>query len=131
MTISSIFQRNDADTAQLSIPSTSSNSQVDTGQVLTNQPITGLLIPLNYSGFRILLTVNVDATNDTSETFDLLGTCNGTTWSMSQNSVQNTNGVVNITFSINPTTGQIRYSSDDSSTNGFVKRTLQWIVQTL
>lgn len=128
MSFSSIFQRNDETVSQTTVPSTSSNSQVDTVDVVTDQPITGLLIPSGYSGFRILLTVNIDATTDRSETFDLLGTYDGTTWSMSQNSVQNANST-NIIFTID-SIGQIKYTSTPAIP-GFVKRTLQWVKQVL
>ena len=128
MTISSIFQTNDANISQSNIPNTSSNSQVDTVDVLVDQPITSLAISTSYSGFRILLTVNVDATTDVSETFDLLGTSDGTNWTMSQNSVQSTGGNTNVTFTID-SSGQIKYTS--TSTPGFVKRTLQWLKQVL
>ena len=128
MTISSIFQTNDANISQSNIPNTSSNSQVDTVDVLVDQPITSLAISTSYSGFRILLTVNVDATTDVSETFDLLGTSDGTNWTMSQNSVQSTGGNTNVTFTID-SSGQIKYTS--TTTPGFVKRTLQWLKQVL
>lgn len=128
MTISSIFQTNDANVSQTTVPNTSSNSQVDTVDVLVDQPITGLAISTSYSGFRILLTVNVDATTDVSETFDLLGTSDGTNWTMSQNSVQSTGGNTNVTFTID-SSGQIKYTS--TTTPGFVKRTLQWLKQVL
>jgi len=128
MTISSIFQTNDSNISQSNIPNTSSNSQVDTVNVLTNWPITGLAISPSYSGFRILLTVNVDATTDVSETFDLLGTSDGTTWTMSQNSIQSVGGPANIVFTID-SGGQIKYTS--TTTPGFVKRTLQWLKQVL
>lgn len=128
MTISSIFQTNDANISQSNIPNTSSNSQVDTVDVLVDQPIIGLAISTSYSGFRILLTVNVDATTDVSETFDLLGTSDGTNWTMSQNSVQSTGGNTNVTFTID-SSGQIKYTS--TTTPGFVKRTLQWLKQVL
>ena len=128
MAISSIFQTNDATVSQSNIPNTSSNSQVDTVDVLTDWPITGLAISPSYSGFRILLTVNVDATVDVSETFDLLGTSNGTTWTMSQNSIQSVGGPANIVFTID-SGGQIKYTS--TATPGFVKRTLQWLKQVL
>lgn len=129
MAISSIFQQNDSTVTQTNIPNTTSNSQVDMVDVVTDQVITNLAIPTSYSGFRILITVNVDATTDTSETFDLLGTSNGTTWSMSQNSVQNTNGSTNVIFTID-SSGQIKYTSNVVNP-GFVKRTLQWLKQVL
>jgi hypothetical protein len=128
MTISSIFQTNDANISQTTVPNTSSNSQVDTVDVLNDWPITGLAISTSYSGFRILLTVNVDATTDVSETFDLLGTSDGTAWTMSQNSVQSTGGNTNVVFTID-SSGQIKYTS--TTTPGFVKRTLQWLKQVL
>jgi len=128
MAISTIFQTNDSNVSQTTIPNTSSNSQVDTVDVLTDRVITGLAISTSYSGFRILLTVNVDATTDTSETFDLLGTSDGSSWAMSQNSVQSVGGNTNITFSID-SSGQIKYTS--TTTPGFVKRTLQWLKQVL
>lgn len=128
MTISSIFQRNDADITQTTIPNTSSNSFVDTDNIVTDKPITNLSISTSYSGFRILLTVNVDATQDVSETFDLLGTSDGTAWTMSQNSVQSTGGNTNVVFTID-SSGQIKYTSTGNA--GFVKRTLQWLKQVL
>lgn len=131
MTISSIFQTNDANVSQTSVPSGTVNSQVDSGSmydVVTNRVISGLVIPPSYSGFRIMMTVNVDATTDVSETFDLLGTSDGTTWTMSQNSVQSVGGPANIAFTID-STGQIKYTS--TATPGFVKRTLQWLKQVL
>lgn len=128
MTISSIFQRNDADISQSTIPNTSSNSFVDTDNIVTDKPITNLSISTSYSGFRILLTVNVDATQDVSETFDLLGTSDGTAWTMSQNSVQSTGGNTNVVFTID-SSGQIKYTSTGNT--GFVKRTLQWLKQVL
>lgn len=128
MTISSIFQRNDADVSQTNIPNTSSDRQTDTVDVVTDLPISGLAVPPSYSGFRILMTVSVDATVNVSETFDLLGTSDGTHWSMSQNSVQNIGGSSNVEFKID-NSGQITYTS--TTTPGFVKRTLQWLKQVL
>lgn len=128
MTISSIFQTNDANVSQTTVPNTSSNSFIDTTNIVTDQPITGLAISTAYSGFRILMTVNVDATVDVSETFDLLGTSDGTNWTMSQNSVQSTGGNTNVTFTID-SSGQIKYTSTGNT--GFVKRTLQWLKQVL
>lgn len=130
MAISTIFQTNDSNVSQTTIPNTSSNSQVDTQDIVTDKVITGLAISTSYSGFRILITVNVDATTDVSETFDLLGTSNGSTWAMSQNSVQNTNGSTKVIFNIDPS-GQITYTSPGPATPGFVKRTLQWLKQVL
>lgn len=135
MTISSIFQRNDATQDQNAQPTPSpvnQNFQVDVGSGLdtvTDRPITALLLPPgNYSGFRILITVNVDASTDVSEAFDFLGTSNGSTWGMSQNSAQSQSGAANISFIID-STGVIKYTT--TSTPGFVKRTLQWVLQTL
>jgi hypothetical protein len=131
VTISSIFQTNDANVSQTTIPNTSSNSQIDSGpayDVIADRPISGLAISTSYSGFRILITVNVDATTDVSETFDLLGTSDGTNWTMSQNAVQSVNGSANILFTID-SSGQIKYTS--TATPGFVKRTLQWLKQVL
>ena len=130
MAISSIFQQNDASTAQTNIPNVSSNSYVDTTDVRSPAfPIPNLNVPTSYSGFRILITVNVDATTDVSETFDLLGTSDGSQWAMSQNSVQSINGTTNVVFSIDPA-GQISYTSTVVNP-GFVKRTLQWLKQVL
>lgn len=130
MAISSIFQQNDASTTQTNIPNVSSNSYVDTTDVRDPAfPIPNLIVPTSYSGFRILITVNVDATTDVSETFDLLGTSDGSQWAMSQNSVQSINGTTNVVFSIDPS-GQISYTSTVVNP-GFVKRTLQWLKQVL
>lgn len=128
MTISSIFQTNDANVSQTTVPTSSSNSYVDTTEIRTDYPIPNLAIPNSYSGFRILMTVNVDATVDVSETFDLLGTSDGGNWTMSQNSVQSTGGNTNISFTID-SSGQIKYTSTGNT--GFVKRTLQWLKQVL
>ena len=128
MTISSIFQTNDANVSQTTVPNTSSNSYVDTTEIRTDYPIPNLSISTSYSGFRILVTVNVDATTDVSETFDLLGTSDGSSWAMSQNSVQSTGGNTNVSFTID-SSGQIKYTS--TATPGFVKRTLQWLKQVL
>lgn len=128
MTISSIFQTNDAGVSQTTTPSTSSDIQIDTTDVVVDLPVTRLAIAVSYSGFRILVTVVVDATADISETFDLLGTSNGAAWTMSQNSVQSSGGSSNVDFKITPA-GQITYTS--TSTPGFVKRTIQWTKQIL
>jgi hypothetical protein len=134
MTISSIFQRNDADVSQTTIPNSSSDSYTDTdninsvGEVLSPKVIPNLAVATSYSGFRILVTVNVDATTDVSETFDLLGTSDGTAWTMSQNSVQSTGGDTNVAFTID-SSGQIKYTC--SGNTGFVKRTFQWLKQVL
>lgn len=130
MTISSIFQTNDATVSQTTVPTGSTNSQVDGSayDVVADRPVSNLVISPSYSGFRILITVNVDATTDVSETFDLLGTSDGTTWMMSQNSVQSVGGSANIVFTID-SSGQIKYTT--TTTPGFVKRTLQWLKQVL
>lgn len=130
MTISSIFQTNDANVSQTTVPNTSSNSFVDTTQLRTDYPIPGLAISTAYSGFRILLTVSVDVDSaaDVSETFDLLGTSDGSNWTMSQNSVQSTGGNTNVSFTID-SSGQIKYTS--TATPVIVKRTLQWLKQVL
>lgn len=130
MTISSIFQTNDANVSQTTVPTSSSNSFVDVQNTVTDKPITGLIIPISYSGFRILMTVNVDATVDVSETFDLLGTSDGSTWTMSQHSVQSTGGNTNVSFTID-SSGQIKYTSTPAIPGTFVKRTLQWLKQVL
>lgn len=130
MTISSVFQKNTAPVTAAT-PGTTSNSQTDSGaalDVVTNRNVTGLNISVVYTGFRALVTVMVDATTDVSESFDLLGTSDGTQWVMSQNSVQSVNGPANITFSID-SSGQIKYTT--TSTPGFSKRVLRWVIQVI
>jgi len=132
MTISSTFQRNDATQTQNTQPTSSVSIQIDLGSaldVVTDRPISAITLPpSNYKGFRILITVNVEATVNVSEAFDFLGTSNGFTWNMSQNSTQSQSGAANISFDID-SNGVIKYTT--TSTPGFTKRTLQWILQAL
>lgn len=125
-----MFQNNNAPVASAT-PGTTSNIQTDTGagfDVVTNRDLAGLKISTIYTGFRALITVSVDATTDVSETFDLLGSSNGTQWAMNQNSVQGLNGSANIAFSIDAA-GQIQYTT--TSTPGFTKRVLRWVIQVI
>ncbi|NBW41924.1 hypothetical protein EBR25_13135 [bacterium] len=136
MPISSIFQGNSQ-----SVPGNTPSSQrevvnvyEDTTDVRTNHDIPLLFFATSLKGFRAMITVNVtvnvdaDPNPNLSETFEILGTNDGTSWSISQTSIANTNGAANITFDIT-SAGQIRYSS--TSTTGFTKRTLAWSVLAL
>lgn len=130
MPISSIFQGN-----YQSVPGNTPSSQrevvnvyEDTTNVRTNHDIPSLAFSALLKGFRAIITVNVDAGTNLSETFEILGTYDGTDWSISQTSIANTNGAANITFDIT-SAGQMRYSS--TLTTGFTKRTLLWSVLAL
>ena len=130
MPISSIFQGNYQNVPS-NTPSSEGevvNSYEDTTNVRTNHDIPSLAFAALLKGFRAIITVNVDADTNLSETFEILGTNDGTSWSISQNSIANTNGAANITFDIT-SAGQMRYSS--TSTTGFTKRTLVWSVLAL
>lgn len=133
MPISSIFQGNYQNVPS-NTPSSEGevvNSYEDTIDVRTNHDIPSLAFAALLKGFRAIITVNVDAEDpnpNLSETFEILGTNDGTSWSISQNSIANTNGAANITFDIT-SAGQMRYSS--TSTTDFAKRTLVWSVLAL
>lgn len=130
MPISSIFQGNYQNVPS-NTPSSEGevvNSYEDTTDVRTNHDIPSLAFAALLKGFRAIITVNVDADTNLSETFEILGTYDGTSWSISQTSIANTNGAANITFDIT-SAGQMRYSS--TSTTGFTKRTLVWSVLAL
>ena len=130
MPISSIFQGNYQNVPS-NTPSSEGevvNSYEDTTNVRTNHDIPSLAFAALLKGFRAIITVNVDADTNLSETFEILGTNDGTSWSISQTSIANTNGAANITFDIT-SAGQMRYSS--TSTTGFTKRTLVWSVLAL
>lgn len=130
MPISSIFQGNYQNVPS-NTPSSEGevvNSYEDTTNVRTNHDIPSLAFAALLKGFRAIITVNVDADTNLSETFEILGTNDGTSWSISQTSIANTNGAANITFDIT-SAGQMRYSS--TSTAGFTKRTLVWSVLAL
>ena len=130
MPISSIFQGNYQNVPG-NTPSSEGeviNSYEDTTNVRTNHDIPSLAFAALLKGFRAIITVNVDADTNLSETFEILGTNDGTSWSISQISIANTNGAANITFDIT-SAGQMRYSS--TSTTGFTKRTLVWSVLAL
>ena len=134
MPISSIFQGNYQNVPS-NTPSSEGevvNSYEDTIEVRTNHDIPSLVFSALLKGFRAIITVNVNAATNLSETFEILGTNDGTSWSISQNSIANTNGAANITFDITSdinNTGQMRYSS--TSTDGFTERTLVWSVLAL
>ena len=137
MPISSIFQGNYQNVPS-NTPSSEGevvNSYEDTTDVRTNHDIPSLAFSALLKGFRAIITVTVTVNVDTedpspnlSETFEILGTNDGTSWSISQTSIANTNGAANITFDIT-SAGQMRYSS--TSTTGFTKRTLVWSVLAL
>lgn len=132
MPISSIFQGNYQNVPG-NTPSSEGeviNSYEDTTNVRTNHDIPSLAFSALLKGFRAIITVNVDAdpNPNLSETFEMLGTYDGTGWSISQTSIANTNGAANITFDIT-SAGQMRYSS--TFTDGFTKRTLVWSVLAL
>ena len=130
MPISSIFQGNYQNVPS-NTPSSEGevvNSYEDTTNVRTNHDIPSLAFSALLKGFRAIITVNVDADTNLSETFEILGTNDGTSWSISQTSIANTNGAANITFDIT-SAGQMRYSS--TSTTEFTKRTLVWSVLAL
>ena len=130
MPISSIFQGNYQNVPS-NTPSSEGevvNSYEDTTNVRTNHDIPSLAFAALLKGFRAIITVNVDADTNLSETFEILGTYDGTSWSISQTSIANTNGAANITFDIT-SAGQMRYSS--TSTAEFTKRTLVWSVLAL
>lgn len=131
MTISSVFQNNRQVVQSVSEPSPEGkevSAYEDTTDVRTNHDIPSLTFSALLKGFRAVITVNVDADPNLSETFEMLGTYDGTGWSISQTSIANTNGTANITFDIT-SAGQMRYSS--TSTTGFTKRTLVWSVLAL
>lgn len=130
MAISSIFQGNYQSVPE-NTPSTEGeviNSYEDTTNIRTNHDVPSLAFAASLKGFRAIITVNVDADTNLSETFEIFGTNDGTSWSISQTSIANTNGAANITFDIT-NAGQMRYSS--TSTTGFTKRTLLWSVLAL
>lgn len=126
MTISSIFQTNDLGAGPVSPTEEDGDTWTDyINEVTVPRNVLNLKISDLYTAFRIMLVVNVEATQNVSETFDLLGTYDGTNWSMNQNSVQNIGGNVNVNFSID-STGQIKYTSTPAVT-GFSKRIFKWV----
>lgn len=128
MTISSIFQTNDLGAGLVSPTEEDGDTWTDdVNEVPVNAPrnVLNLKISNIYTAFRIMLVVNVEAAQNVSETFDLLGTYDGTNWSMTQNSVQNIGGSVNVNLYID-STGQIKYSSTPMVT-GFSKRIFKWV----
>jgi hypothetical protein len=132
MPISTIFQGNSQSVPESTPASGGSeviNSYEDTTDVRVNHNIPNLIFAGILKGFRAFITVSIDkSSTDLSETFEILGTNNGTSWSISSTSVANTNGTANISFSIT-NAGQMQYSS--TSTAGFIKRTLLWSTQSL
>ena len=131
MPISSVFQGNSQSVPSISAPTDGGeviNFYEDTTDVRTNHDIPSLLFAASLKGFRAIITVNVEADTNLSETFEVLGTRDGTNWSISQNSVANTNGAANISFGIT-NAGQMQYSS--ASTTGFTKRTIAWSILAL
>ena len=126
MPISSIFQGNSEASSQTSQPSGSQtvSQYIDETDSRTNFPIPNLKLNSLLKGFSAIVTVSVDAQTDLSETFQLLGTNDGTDWSMAQTSVNNVDGESKVSFSID-NTGQIYYSVSSTSIT-FVKRTINW-----
>lgn len=130
MTISSIFQTNDSGATQVNPAEDDGDTWTDyTDERPVPTSILNFKIGNIYTAFRILVVVNVYATQNVSETFDLLGTYDGTNWTMSQNSVQSTGGNTNVVFTID-SSGQIKYTSTPAI-GGFTKRIFKWIKRTL
>ena len=129
MAISSIFQQNSDFYTQGGSAEDSGDTWTDTTDIRSNFPILNFKVGNIYTAFRIIVVVNVYATPNVSETFDLLGTYDGTHWTMSQNSVQSINGTSNVVFSID-NLGQISYTSTPAFTD-FSKRVFKWLKRTL
>ena len=129
MTISSIFQQNSSAYNQGNPAEDSGDTWTDTTDVRSEFSILNFKVSNIYTAFRIIVVVNVYATPNVSETFDLLGTYDGVNWAMSQNSVQSINGTSNVVFSID-NLGQISYTSTPAFT-GFSKRVFKWLKRTL
>ena len=92
----------------------------------SNASVTGLLFNTgNTRGFKIIMTVIVDATADKFALFDIQGVYNGSTWYITSNYIGDDTSV---TFSIT-SGGQIQYTS--STYAGFVSLTMKFKADTI
>jgi hypothetical protein len=82
--------------------------------------VTGFLLGVNVRSFKALVSVEIDATSDLFESFELLGIQRGTDWQMSVESVGD-NSQVNFTITAG---GQVQYTSGNVA--GFVSGTIRF-----
>lgn len=133
MTISSIFESNGPlITSGGSSEETVGDTWTDTvNEVTVPRPVLNFTVSNLFTAFRAIIVVNVHATQNISETFDLLGTFDGTNWAMSQNSAQSLGNNTNVVFSIDTsgTVGQIKYTSTPA-VSGFNERVFKWLIKT-
>lgn len=108
----------------------SANDILETSMALANNQavaanVTGFLIAAGVRGFRALVTVQVDATLDLFETFEIIGIRKASVIEIAQSAVGDESGVV---FSMT-TGGQLQYTS--ASYAGFVSGVIRFRVITL
>lgn len=82
--------------------------------------VTGFLLGTNVRSFKALVSVEIDATSDLFESFELLGIQRGIDWQMSVESVGD-NSQVNFTILAS---GQVQYTSGNIA--GFVAGTIRF-----